>query len=89
MKTIEFQVENIKCGGCANSIKSSLSKIEGVDQINVDIENGVISTTAEDFVDEVELRKVLHTMGYTAPGEGGTIDKAKSYVSCMIGRIKS
>lgn len=89
MKTIEIYVENIKCGGCANSIRSSLSKIEGVDQINVDIENGVVSTIAEDFVDEVQLRKVLHKMGYTAPGEGGSLDKAKSYVSCMIGRIKS
>lgn len=89
MKTIEIQVENIKCGGCANSIRNSLSKIEGVNQIDVNIENGVISTIVEDFVNEEQLSKVLHKMGYTAPGEGGALDKAKSYVSCMIGRIKS
>ena len=35
----ELQVENIKCGGCTNSIVNKLKKIDGVLSVDVDIEN--------------------------------------------------
>jgi copper chaperone CopZ len=89
MRTVDFQVENIKCGGCANSIKNGLMKMEGVEGISIDIEKGVVSATLQDFVDDDNVQRALHKMGYTAPGEGSGFDKAKSYVSCMIGRIQS
>ncbi len=80
-------VSNIKCGGCANSIKSKLEKIEEINAVNVDVENGQVSfvTDNESLVDAV--KKSLTKMGY--PEDDPTlVQTAKSYVSCMIGRMK-
>ena len=33
---MDFVVENIKCHGCVNSIKTGLFKIEGVEQVSID-----------------------------------------------------
>jgi len=87
---MELKVENIKCGGCANSIKNSLLKFEGVKDIKVDIENGTIQIDGE--VDEdhkSQIKAKLHSMGYPEPGQGSGFTTASSFVSCMIGRVTS
>lgn len=82
-------VENIKCGGCAHSIEASLSKMQGVHQVKVDITQGSIQLD----VDEVDtLRAViekLHHMGYPLPGKGSGMTTASSYISCLIGKVTS
>ena len=35
-------VNNIKCGGCESMVRDGLSKIEGVDNINVDSTTGEV-----------------------------------------------
>lgn len=80
-------VNNIKCGGCVASITDGLSKIESVENIDIDLTTGTI---AFEYADEVALEKVklkLHKMGYTE-NDPNLIDTAKSYVNCMIGRMK-
>ena len=43
MTTTEtFYVENIKCGGCANSIKASLGRVLGVQGVDVYVEKDKI-----------------------------------------------
>jgi copper chaperone CopZ len=86
---MEIIVENIKCGGCANSIRKKLSDIQGVQNVEVDIEHGKITLDGLSEQDRPSVIKVLADMGYTEPGEGDMLDKAKSYVSCMIGRINA
>ncbi len=44
----EIEVENIKCGGCANTIKGKLGALDGVSDVQVDIENGRITLEAPD-----------------------------------------
>ena len=41
--TYQISVENIKCGGCAATIRGKLEAMDGVDKIDVDIEAGVVS----------------------------------------------
>ena len=54
--TNSITVQNIKCGGCANSIQKKLSNITGVSNIEIDIEEGKISWTdaTSDHVEEVK-----------------------------------
>jgi copper chaperone CopZ len=49
MMTHSLAVENIKCGGCVNSIKTALLKIRGVENVNIDkdTETVTIDGTAE------------------------------------------
>jgi len=87
---VEIQVENIKCGGCAGTIRKKLSEDSRVSSVEVDIEKGIVSI--ESSVDEgAEFRDVLLKMGYpeagTAEGIAAAKAKAKSFVSCAIGKV--
>ncbi len=89
-----FNVENIKCGGCVNSIQSKLKEIDGVTDVDVDIENGVVDIKTSDDNDATRdiLAKALLGMGYpeegTAEGFSSVKAKATSFVSCAVGKMK-
>lgn len=83
-------VENIKCGGCANSIRSRLVEKQLVQSVEVDIEQGQVHVEGNpEWRDQVAL--MLAKMGYPEVGsvEGmkAAAARAKSFVSCAIGRI--
>lgn len=80
-------VNNIKCGGCETSVKDGLSKIEGVANIYVDASTGEVAFDANNETALDKVRRTLHNMGYTE-SDPNLLDTAKSYMNCMIGRIK-
>jgi copper chaperone len=82
-----FTVQNIKCGGCANSIVKSLREVKGVDNVEVDIPNGIVTLDGQEDLDQKAILIALKNMGYPSPGEGNLLTTATSYVSCMIGRV--
>jgi len=86
-----IEVENIKCGGCASSIRKGLLEHRQVNAVEVDIEAGKVIVDGDEHArDEVTL--ALARMGYPEVGsvEGmqAAAAKAKSFVSCAIGRIE-
>jgi copper chaperone CopZ len=81
----EFEVENIKCGGCMNSIKTALLKIEKVDEVEINKEIDTIYVTG--FVDKALIISKLNELGYPEKGNNSIVKKAKSYVNCAIGKI--
>lgn len=83
-------VENIKCGGCANSIHKHLQHLPVVDDVDVDVERGTV--TVDGAVEQRQLvTDALAKMGYPEVGsvEGIRAAKAaaKSFVSCAVGRM--
>ncbi|AGA32160.1 Heavy metal transport/detoxification protein [Thioalkalivibrio nitratireducens DSM 14787] len=89
---MRIEVENIKCGGCASSIRKGLLEIEGVDTVAVDIEGGVVEIQADD-TRRAEIAGRLASMGYPEKGSVQGLKsagaKAKSFVSCAVGRMDS
>tara|TARA_B100001079_G_C16395601_1_gene508911 strand:- start:826 stop:1095 length:270 start_codon:yes stop_codon:yes gene_type:complete len=87
---MNITVENIKCSGCAGSITKKLSATFNTEDINVNIEKGVITIDLDDFRRE-ELAKVLLDIGYpeidSVHGFDSAKAKAKSFVSCAIGKM--
>ena len=81
-----IEVENIKCGGCMNSIKHALLKIQGINTVSVQEET--VTVEAEIAVERDTLIKTLEQIGYPEKGNNDLFKKAKSYVSCMVGRIQ-
>jgi copper chaperone len=83
-------VDNLKCGGCANTITKSLEKIVGINNVNVDIDQGIVSFDGDALLRDDAVKK-LDGLGYplrgTASGIHGAVEAAKSYVSCAIGRV--
>ncbi len=82
-----IEVENIKCGGCMNSIKTALLKQEGVQEVTIDKDKETvsISTTAQ----REALVNTLASLGYPEKGKNNLLHKAKSYVSCAVGNLSN
>ena len=85
-----FEVENIKCGGCASSIKKRLLEDARVSDVTVNVDKGIVSIEAAAEACD-DWRAALLKMGYpesgTAEGIAAAKAKAKSYVSCAIGKV--
>lgn len=83
-----LHIQNLKCGGCAYTVTTKLSAIEHIENVHVDVENDAVTF---DFVSENDLEKVkqkLLALGYPAVGEANPLSaKAKSFVSCAVGRM--
>lgn len=87
MKTEELILANIKCGGCATTIKNELLKLEGVTEVEVINEEDKVKITYDNIDREIIVKK-LHNLGYPeATEENGLLLQIKSYASCMVGRI--
>ena len=88
--TFEVSVENIKCGGCSNSIVKGLQKLDGVVSVSVDVEQGRVTIDADDSL-RVAVTERLLTLGYPEQGSAAGLKaakaRAKSFVSCAVGRI--
>ena len=85
-----IRVENIKCGGCANTIKNRLREMDGITSVSVDIEAGQVTIDGDENQRDSVAERLLR-LGYpesgTAEGLKAAAAKAKSFVSCAIGRI--
>jgi len=91
MGTLKIEVDNIKCGGCAGGIKAALMKDKMIDDVSVDIEEGVVKIRHKDGFNAAAVKKTLLNMGYPEKGSLKGIRsgaaKAKSFVSCAIGKM--
>jgi len=89
-----FEVANVRCGGCANTITKAL-KENGFNEITVDLSCEPRKVTV-DIIDEAQaaqFQEILRSLGYPLTNQDrgfteDTILKAKSFVSCAIGKIK-
>lgn len=87
-----FQVENVKCGGCANTLKTKLQEEFGNIDVNLDVMPREITLEITEEQTE-DLRKGLRKLGYPMSDEqldflDANTAKAKSFVSCAIGKFE-
>jgi copper chaperone len=88
MKTEEIIIANLKCNGCATTIKRELLGIVGVKTVAVNIEKDAIDLTYEDDIERSTLISKLLSLGYPeATEKNGLLLQLKSYTSCMIGKV--
>jgi len=87
---MKIEVENIKCGGCASSIRKGLLQVDGVTGAEVDVDNGTVEVEAPESAAEA-VRAKLASMGYPEVGSVSGLRsagaKAKSFASCAVGRM--
>ena len=88
----EISVENIKCGGCASTISNKLTPLDYIETCEVDIVKGIVKITG-DVSHKAEAALILLKAGYpekgTAEGLKAAKAKAKSFVSCAVGKMRS
>ena len=92
MKKQTFKVQNVKCGGCANTLTTKLKDTFGA--IEVNLETMPREITLEIADENIEsLKTALKGLGYPFKGESfGFVQdssmKAKSFVSCAVGKFE-
>ncbi|CAC9618401.1 hypothetical protein [uncultured Gammaproteobacteria bacterium] len=87
---MEITVENIKCGGCIGTITKKLNTEFNTDSTKVNVDQGTIDINVEDTKRD-EVVKILLNLGYpetnSVHGFSSAKAKAKSFVSCAIGKM--
>ena len=87
MNRYSLQIQNLKCDGCVSTITNKVESLDGISSVVVDIDE---STDSFDGTEESANRTkvALDNLGYPQEDEQNTsIKRAKSYVSCMVGRM--
>ena len=88
-----YEVLNVKCGGCANNLKTKLLDEFGEIAVNLEVEPRQITLEIED-ANVPALRQALKSLGYPMSDEDlstveGFTTTAKSFVSCAVGKMGS
>lgn len=66
MKTITLNVTGMSCEGCANSVLSALSQVEGVHSADVSLDQKTAVLEVEDTVQATDLPGAVEAAGYQA-----------------------
>ena len=83
-----IEVQNLRCGGCANTITKKLNTVPNLSEIEVDIEQSKISFKYESDEDVSAAKQKLKSLGYpTVDEDNSIVDKGKSFVSCATGKL--
>lgn len=82
-------IANLKCAGCANTIRNRILAMGDVTQVEINHNEDAVTihhggkNNRKDFTDK------LYSLGYPeATEENGLLLQLKSYASCMVGRIQ-
>lgn len=89
MEATTIKIQNLKCHGCANTIVTQLSKLDGISEVAVNNDTDEVSFSYNSNKDILNATKKLSDLGYPIEGEANSLPtKAKSFVSCAVGRVK-
>ncbi len=63
MEELKLRVANVKCGGCASTIRDGLLTLPGIETIEVDIASGTVQISGTDM-DTMAIQTKLGELGY-------------------------
>ena len=62
---VVFTVPEISCGHCNDTIESTLSNVESIESVSVDIEKKSVEVFSSSDIDMISLSQLLDEQGYT------------------------
>jgi copper chaperone len=84
-------IDDLKCGGCANTIEKGLLSVNGVTHVNVNVDESEVLIEHAGTVNLQDVKNKLKQMGYPESGTTDSFEKltrnVKSYISSAIGRL--
>lgn len=85
-----IKILNLKCGGCANTVKKGIITIKGINEVLVNLNTSEVTIDTTDELVIKLVKEKLSNMGYPEAGDANTmLHKAKSFVSCATGKMTS
>ena len=67
-----IHIQNLKCGGCANTITKGISSIETINNIAVNVEESSVTFDYESEEKLNEFKEKLKSLRYPAEGESNS-----------------
>ena len=64
MSTTTFTVRGMTCGHCVNHVTEEVKKIAGVTSVDVELESGAVSVTAETEISTAQMEAAVVEAGY-------------------------
>jgi copper ion binding protein len=64
MSTTTFTVVGMTCDHCVRAVKEEVSKLEGVDQVDVDLASGVVTVHSDRLIDPAAVAAAVDDAGY-------------------------
>ena len=62
--TTTITVDGMTCGHCVSAVQSEVGKIEGVNEVSVDLPTGQVTIVGEQTPDPEALRAAVEEAGY-------------------------
>ncbi|CDQ19929.1 cation transporter [Halobacillus karajensis] len=59
-----LKVEGMTCGHCKSAVEGALKEVDGVNEVNVNLETGQVKVSHADSANKVEMREVVEEQGY-------------------------
>ena len=88
--TTTIHIQNLKCGGCANTISTKLTALDSVTTTSVNVEDSSVTIEHTTENDLAIITQTLAAIGYPIEGDKNSIvSKAKSFVSCATGKMSN
>lgn len=87
-----FEVLNIRCEGCANSIKKALSPHFEYIEVDLSKEPRIVTVELKTDEDQEKFKEILIGLGYPLVDDDlSNMDKislkTKSFISCAVGKF--
>jgi copper chaperone len=64
-ETVTYSVPAVHCGHCAMSIREEVSDVEGVEDVDVDLDSKLVTVSGREL-DDAALRAAIVEAGYEA-----------------------
>jgi copper ion binding protein len=64
MSTATYTVSGMTCGHCVNAVTSEVSQLEGVTDVQVDLDTGAVTVTSEAPLDAAAVAAAVEEAGY-------------------------
>ncbi|MFT3801869.1 MAG: heavy metal translocating P-type ATPase [Burkholderiaceae bacterium] len=86
--TISLPIEGMSCASCVGRVEAALAKVEGVDQVSVNLATERADIRASGPVDRMALIQAVEKVGYEVPA--GTTELAIEGMTCAscVGRVE-
>ncbi|MCO6176454.1 heavy-metal-associated domain-containing protein [Flavobacterium sp. NRK F10] len=86
--TTTIYIQNLKCGGCANTVTKNLSQLDGIENVSVSVDESAVTFDYNHENLVAEVKELLKKIGYPEAGDENSLGtKAKSFVSCAVGKM--